>query len=604
MDQPSQRSFLVRRGRRKDTFVVGAAIGTGAAAAAVARGGADFLVALNAGRFRMMGTASCASNLALRDNNDFVAGFAREEILPRARVPVFFGAAAFDVRRDLGTLVGAIRDWGFSGIVNFPTATRYFGPFRAALEAGGLGIARELEMLELAQRAGLMTMAYVRSQEDGLRFAAIGVDMVCMLLGFTATGGELTHDTDLSAAAGRARSFVSAVRRADPRIVCLVSGGPIVSPENVFEICELSKADGYVGGSTLDRLPLESSIEDRTAEFKAVPSLRRRSEALHERLADYERRFGLVMRAVAMREVQERVTELAQNDRPVLISGEAGTGKSLIAQVIHALSPRRRQRLQAVACAAHATGRIDLELFGCEAGAVSGYERSRIGWFHMLAHATCLLKEIAHLPPVFQEALVEVLESGRFWPLGSRVSLPFEVRLIFTTRCSVLRLVEEERLVAALHLNLKPQEIVLPPLRERMEELPLLVGHMLESIRQHASPRLEGIEHAALRRLQGHDWPGNIRELRSVIEEAALNARGARITVADIEKVQASRHPPDDGEALPDGRQGADEREWIMDALRRHRFRRGEAAAFLGLSRKTLYNKMRRYGLLAGTPSC
>ncbi len=276
-------------------FLVGAAIGTGLAAQAATRGGADFLLALNAGRIRSMGEPSAASLLALRDTNRFVPEFAIAEIRPRTDIPVFVGAAAFDPGLDVEQYLAAVAAAGFEGITNFPTVVLLEGRYRRFLEASGYGFDRELALLAAARERGLATLAYAHTREEARRASAAGVDIINIDLGWN-TGGALGVSTRMriEEAAELAQSIVQMVRRRAPRTFLVIEGGPIVSPEQADAVCRATDIDGYVGGSTIDRVPLETAMELVTSAFKTVGALRRKVSALERQLAPQRWPAGLI----------------------------------------------------------------------------------------------------------------------------------------------------------------------------------------------------------------------------------------------------------------------------------------------------------------------
>jgi predicted TIM-barrel enzyme/DNA-binding NtrC family response regulator len=575
---------------RDDVSIVGAAVGTGAAAHAVAKGGADFIVALSAGRFRMMGAPSTAAYLPLRDTNSFVDAFAREEILLHSRIPVFLGAFASDPHRSVAEIVARAADAGYQGIANFPTVARYSGGYRARLEASGFGIQREFELVERARKAGLATLAYARDFDGALHFAELGTEVLCLQFGSGASRSAIPSPEQIEDIAGKAGVIIRRVRAKHPAVICLLSGGLILSPKIMVRICGLAKADGYIGGSAIDQIPLEASIEDRTAEFKTAPAMRYELESIEKQIRLY-RSFGLVTTASDNQTVHERVKRLASGDHPVIISGQSGTGKSLLARFIHSIGPFSHRRLENLSLDVERGGVSEAALAGLAAG-IAGNRYARLGWFQLLSGQGLVLDHLEKAGPTTQALLLEALDSGRYHPLGGTGSLPFEVRLILTSREPLPTLRTSGRLAEDLYLKLRPAEIELHPLKERPEDIPIIVEFLLHDIGRGAKGRVLEIEHAASRALQTYDWPGNARELRSFLEEAVLVASGRKIMLEDLDVVQKSRgihvaHPKE-----------ITEQDWIADALRRHRFRRADTAAFLGISRKTLYSKIKRFHLL------
>jgi DNA-binding NtrC family response regulator/predicted TIM-barrel enzyme len=571
------------------SFVVGACIGTGSAARAVKQGGADFVLVGNVGRLRMMGAPSPACHLPLRDSNRMVEEIAMSEILPAVDLPIFFGAAACVPDLDLRSLAHAIREQGFDGICNFPTASEMTGAYRQALERAGVGYQREIEMLGYGKAAGLSVLGYALGRNDVERLAEIEPDMVCVMfdprLGLTSASSQ----SELEVAAGLMRPLVDMVRRRAPNALCLFGGAVISSAERMLQLCRLMRADGYIGGSTIDQAPVGRSIEDRVAEFKAVSLARHNVEILDREAGALGTHKRLTAGSRRMRDLYARITREARRNAEILITGDAGTGKTHVSEYVHEVSARRARRLVTIKCGPERASDLEVELFGAVAG-VDGATRERIGLLPTLTGCTILFENLEHIPLAVQRLLLDVMERKRARPLGGTDELPADVRIIFTSRRSLAVLRDEGLALEELAIRLQPFSFHLPPLRERIEELPLLADHMLAIARESANPRVHSIEHAAIRYLQHQPWPGNLRMLKSAITEAAFRAREPQISLADLSATSTAQVQP------------ASERERIIDALWRHNFRKAETADFLGVSRKTLYNKMRKYELLSSTP--
>ncbi len=549
---------------RRGEILVGAAIGLGMTARAAADGGADFLLALSAGRLRVMGAPSLAAMLPIRDSNAFADEFARAEILDRVAIPVFFGAAACDPRHPLEAMLRRIRDAGYQGVTNFPTAIHHDGAFRAALERAGLGFGREVAMLRAARAMGLATLGYAKTREEVDAMLAAGVERVCLNFGWNSGGSQgVPSGVPLDQAAERARRLFRHVRRRAPGTLCFVEGGPIVDPGHFLHVCEASRADGYVGGSTLDRLPLEMSVMQTTSAFKTAALFR---DSAAPEAADLP---GLVGRSQAARQLAARIARLVATDLPILVEGEPGAGRTTIARAIHLASGR-------AGGLAFLDARDDIapRLFG--EGGPSALLAQR--------QSTLVIEHADALQPRLRARLADWIERGSF----DRFARPGEraprARLVLTHPPGG----------EAMARALSAQRLPVPPLRERMEDLPILARAMLRAAQRPdaqaaARPPVQ-LEPTALRLLMVQTWPGNLRQLSEVLTRAAMEAVQGRVTLAAIEAQLGLASAP----AAPEP---ADERAWILDALRRHRFRRGETASFLGIARKTLYNRMRRLGL-------
>jgi predicted TIM-barrel enzyme/DNA-binding NtrC family response regulator len=577
--------------RRKGTLLIGAWIGTGATARATAAGGADFLVAINAARFRMMGAPSTASLLPLKDTNDFVPRFAEEEILPFVSVPVFLGAAAFDPASDLSRLVAGAKRAGFAGVANFPSVVRYGGRYRACLEAAGVGLSREIEMLREARRIGLMTLAYAKTKAEAIAFADAGADIMCLFLGSNASSGpDEAREAGVDQAITFAQSVFRAVRAHSRGTLLVISGGPILSPAHLVEFCAATKADGYVGGSTIDRIPVEPAIESRVAEFKFVSPLRRRLKSEKRSLETVRRSVDLIGDSPRMAQIFEALPIAARARESVFIGGETGTGKTSIAKALHHLATPGRGRFDAI-ISPSSPNELLLDLFGCAPGFDARASAGRTGRFETLRNGTLAIEQIERLGPEVLDLIAHAAIDGDYVPFGGLAKRPLQTRIIYVSDLSLRELHRRRRISDSFYYALLAQNIQLPSLRERDEDIEPIAHHILTGIsRQRKGGRLE-LHRAALRHLRAHHWPGNVRELISIIRRAAESAKGAHVTLANIKAVLESPDAPETADA------NAGEKAWILSALRKSGFRRGETAEILGVSRKTLYNKMKRLGL-------
>ncbi len=574
--------------REPARFLVGAAIGTGMAAQSATRGGADFLIALSAGRMRCIGEPSVAAMLPLRDSNDFVLGFARSEILPRATVPVYFGAASFDPRIDLRELVDRIARAGFAGIANFPTAILIDGDYRAFLERSGVGFARELELLRIARERGLSSLAYTHTAEEAAEAARQGADLVNIDLGWNVGGvlGAVSH-LRVEDAGLMANAIAQQVRSVSRKTRCLVEGGPIVSPRQLEELCQIARVDGYIGGSTIDRVPSESAIEVVTAAFKAI-GMRQPADGLGARANP--RRFPRPLwgHSQAAETARALFSRLLPTDYPVLVIGEPGSGRREIARALHRFGPRQSRDMVSLSCAAQSAERLALDLFGCAAGMHPSAVKLRLGWLEIAHSSSLLLDDVDAMPLEVQRALLAAVEAGSFWRTGGETPSPLDIRFLAVAGRD-LRKLPSDKADPRFAEWLGCFTIVLPRLRERSEDLASLIDGSLRAIGDRRQSEPKSLDPAAFRLLAAHHWPGNLRELDSALEQAVLACSGPVILEQHL--------PPLGAEAATSATSFASEKEWILHGLKRNRFRRSRTAEYLGISRKTLYNKMRSYGL-------
>ncbi|WP_162305937.1 phosphoenolpyruvate hydrolase family protein [Oleisolibacter albus] len=587
-------------------FGIGAAIGAGLVARSAVRGGADFILALSAGRVRVMGAPSAVSMLPIHDSNAFVADFARSELLGRVDVPVLFGASALDPRTDIPALVRRIRGWGFDGVVNFPSSILLDPAQAAAMAAQGLGWPREVALIREARTAGLVASAYVRTPEQAMAMADAGAALVCINFGWTAGGhGGEPATQDIAEAATEAQAVFRLLRQQHPDVLCFVEGGPIATPEDAAQVCRASQADGYIASSTMDRIPLETAVVDAAAAFRTVTGLTRTVEALKTEMLGPGRRFGLIGRSAAMGRLVHMIERLADSDLTVLIRGASGSGKELVAEALHHSSHRRSRPLVAVNCAAIPRDLLESELFGFDRGAFTGADRARIGKFETADGGTLFLDEIGDLDLSLQGKLLRVLETGVVERLGSNQPRRLDVRVLCATHRDLRTMAAEGRFREDLFYRLSQLEIRVPGLAERIDDIPLLAQNFLSALAARHRTRPKLLDNDAYQLLMTRTWAGNVRELRNVVQQAAILTDAEIIGAADLALLlepagRAMTTPPPAPAAMagaPADSTAMSERDWILEALRRNRFRRGATAADLGLSRKTLYNKLRLYGI-------
>jgi DNA-binding NtrC family response regulator len=300
----------------------------------------------------------------------------------------------------------------------------------------------------------------------------------------------------------------------------------------------------------------------------------------------------LIAASVAMQPVLDLVRHVGPSDANVLITGENGTGKEVIARTLHALSPRAAKPMVAVNAGALAEGTFESELFGHVRGAFTDAKSDRVGRFELADGGTLFLDEIANVPTNLQPKLLRVLETGEFERVGSSQTRRVDVRVLSATNASLGEEVEAGRFRRDLLFRLNTVEIRLPPLRERPEDIPALAEHFLRLHGQRYRKELNGFESAALEVMLAYAWPGNVRELDHVMQRAVLLARADVVKVVDL-GLQPARETGD--RRLEEMSLEEVERLLIQKALRRFGGNVSQAADALGLSRSALYRRMQKY---------
>jgi predicted ATPase/transcriptional regulator with GAF, ATPase, and Fis domain len=318
---------------------------------------------------------------------------------------------------------------------------------------------------------------------------------------------------------------------------------------------------------------------------------------------DTERRlrFGnMVGKSDAMQTIYTLVKDLADVSTTVLVRGESGSGKELVAQALHHSGSRGQRPFVKVNCSALSAGVLESELFGHVKGAFTGADKDKVGRFQKAKDGTILLDEIGDISLHFQQRLLRVLQEREFERLGDTATLPMRARVIAATNQNLMEKVRRHEFREDLYYRLKVVEIRMPPLRERKEDIPLLVQHFVSMIAKELNKEIAGVSQNVLKKLIAYHWPGNVRELRNVIECLGVLCKDsiirkndfpedfadARSTNGFAENVQAGALPLESGSA---------DKEAVIQALKQARWNKTEASRILAISRRTLYRKMRKY---------
>jgi two-component system C4-dicarboxylate transport response regulator DctD len=332
-------------------------------------------------------------------------------------------------------------------------------------------------------------------------------------------------------------------------------------------------------------------------------ALRRESEELRKRLmmlpGDEDGRFGMVGRSRAIQDVYEQIEAFAKSDAPVLIIGETGAGKELVARAIHARSPRSTGAFVPVNAGALSETTLESELFGHVRGAFTGADTQRDGKLVTASGGTLFLDEVESLSSKAQVQLLRVLEDGLVQPLGSDRSRKVDVRVLSATKADLHEEVRQQRMRADFYHRVAVLSIRVPPLRERMEDLPLLVSHFLKNAAVRSGLSVPVIEENILGEMLRHSWPGNVRELKNSVERMVIAASGGVAGPFQLDESFSSDRllslPATMGRLRDEMEQT--ERRVIEMVLRQNHGEVSTTSEILGISRRALYERMRKYGI-------
>jgi DNA-binding NtrC family response regulator len=369
------------------------------------------------------------------------------------------------------------------------------------------------------------------------------------------------------------------------------------SVETAVDAMKRGAYDFLMKPVNLDHLDL---LLKRALRSRAMES---ENASLREQL---DAKYGLeqiVGHAAAMQQLFDTIRQAAPSQATVLIQGESGTGKELVAHAIHRLSPRANGPFVAVHCAALAPTLLESELFGHEKGSFTGAINRRRGRFEQADGGTLFLDEVSEIDPALQVKLLRVLEERTFERVGGDETVETDIRLIAATNRDLKTRVREGQFREDLFFRLDVVTIVLPPLRDRLDDVPLLSSHFLDEFGRRNGKAMEGFTPDAIHILSSYAWPGNVRELRNTVEKMVVLSRGGRLSARDVplnirEAVRGANGPTVSAMLTPGGPPdslAAAEKRLIVQALRKHGENRTRAAVELGISRRTLHRKLREF---------
>ena len=406
--------------------------------------------------------------------------------------------------------------------------------------------------------------------------------------------------TDLKLPGTDGIGVIRSIKSTSPDTTCIVLTG-YASVETAVEAMR-------VGAFTYLKKPLNKDelliILEKAKEFH---SLKEENSKLKDEIKKNYTTAILGTSAV-IQDIRDLIDKIADTDSTVLILGESGTGKELVARALHYGSTRSKKPFVPINCGAIPEDLLESELFGYEKGAFTGAIATKIGRFEAADQGTVFLDEIGDMSPGLQVKILRVLQEKEFERVGGRSTIKVDVRVVAATNLDLEKAVEEKKFRNDLYYRLNVIPIHLPPLRDRKEDIPVLVEHFIEKMAKRKKKSIKGVNAEALRAFEAFDWPGNIRELENLMERLiVLKEEGSLITPRDLpEKIRQSKNPVIAPSQAPLPAEGVDfneavdnyERELIVSALQRVNGVKKKAAEYLNLNRTTLIEKMKRKGLL------
>ncbi|MFN7131696.1 MAG: sigma-54-dependent transcriptional regulator [Myxococcales bacterium] len=336
------------------------------------------------------------------------------------------------------------------------------------------------------------------------------------------------------------------------------------------------------------RLVLERALEKH--------STQREVNVLKSRLRQQGPGSDFIGQSATMRQVFTLIERVAPSKASVVITGQSGTGKEVVARAVHNLSPRKDKPFVAINCSAIPANLIESEIFGYEKGAFTGADQRRLGCFELADKGTLFLDEIGELPFELQAKFLRVLEEERLRRLGGKSEVDVDVRVLCATNRDLKEEVKAGRFREDLYFRLNVFHIQLPPLKDRTEDIPLLISYFVERFNQESGRKIRGVSPEAQQIMTRYAWPGNIRELRNAVERAVILCDGEYINREHLPPDMAGRLEEPSVFRMPLGKPLDDiEKAYILGNLRQNNGNKARTAEILGISEKTLYNKLKKY---------
>ena len=434
--------------------------------------------------------------------------------------------------------------------------------------------------------------ALMRRFCEGTEFTCeVHADPHAALEAFAREGADLVV-TDLRMPGMDGIELVRRIRERDPEVPVIIITA-YSTLDDAIEALRLGAADFIKKPFDMEELLV---VAARTLERAR---LRRENRMLRRQLRAERARGGMVGRSEAMRRIEALVERVADVRCPVLIQGESGTGKELVARALHERSPWSERPFVVIDCGALTETLLESELFGHEKGAFTGADRTRQGLLEAASGGTVFLDEIGNISPALQAKLLRVVQEGEITRVGGVRPIRVDVRFVAATHRDLEAMVREGGFRHDLYHRLNVVRIALPPLRDRREDIPLLVQHFVEEFARRYGRTVRGFDAESMRRLMDYHWPGNVRELRNVVERHVALADGPELRLEGLEPApEPPGHAPGEGGAID-----ADlptlaelERRYILKVLERFGGSRERAAAALGINKSTLWRRLQRYG--------
>jgi len=369
----------------------------------------------------------------------------------------------------------------------------------------------------------------------------------------------------------------------DTQVIIITAFGTV---ESAVEAIKMGASDYVVKPFVFDDIIIKIN---RLLDMKRLTTENR---FLRRELGERYHLDGIVGSNPRLQEILVNVEKLAQTRTTALITGESGTGKELIARAVHYGGVTRGGKFVAINCASLPENLVESELFGHKRGAFSGADANKPGMFEIADNGTIFLDEVGSMPPAVQAKLLRVIEEKQITPLGATEPILVDCRILCATNADLRAEVDEGRFREDLYFRLSVVEVYIPPLRKRRDDIPLLIEHFVDKYRNELNAGCPGVSDAAVRAMMAYSWPGNIRELKNVIERAVIFAGTRQIDVGDLAFVTGKATDPAAGDSDLKTALRAYEKQHIMQVLSENDFDKAATAKSLNVGLSSLYRKM------------
>ncbi len=571
---------------QENNFMVGAAVGSGISALAATTGGADFLLAINAGRLRNMGAPSITCMLPTHNANSLGKNVALNEILPLVSIPVLLGVNCWSSEFDPKTATEEALELGVAGVVNFPSSMHFSYEIRQILDRADMGFSKEVEMLEKAQKLGLKSLCYCGSKNQAELAATHKIEYILYNYGWNA-GGTLGHQkrSSLEEAGSIAREVSLAVKKINPNSKFLLEGGPIITDSDLEYVIQYAEIDGYVGGSTLDRLPFETTVANKIAGYRQAGVAKNVSRKSDITTIEWLRKYGFKGEAPSLIKFIQSLRSMQDINHSFAVSVDDGLDVEPILNAIR--SEKNKSVLVIDTLVENTPSKVSRLLLGQKLE-----DKIELGVLADPDLDTIVIQNAQALPIHAQRRLAKAIMSGVIYHPETRRKHTVSSKIVILTNQSL----DENRALQGFTTEFaslfKGWTIEYPPLRSRSSDVVELLNSQILKMGVEKE-NIPIFSPASIQLLIGYSWSGNDVDLVNAAGILLSKEHQGEISQEDTKALLLELASQEVAVSFD----VASEKNKVVEYLWRNGFSRTRTAAALGISRKTLYNKLKKYGI-------